>query len=260
MAEFFEMSHMTSTEFARAAKTLRLALLPVGATEQHGPNLTLATDHVIAHRLCRKLAERLHPAAVVVPPIPFGFSHHHTGFAGTITLSPETFTAICMDTARSLQRNGLSHVLIVNGHNGNTSVLNVIASKIRYELGMQAAVSFYLAQAADRVRAHGKTERYGHACEIETSVALYLAPDLVRRDALEPGRMIANPMKYAFNNQPFCLQVPTPFDQQTENGVFGDARLADEETGRDIIETALTRTVEFVRGFLTDEAGRNVGE
>lgn len=255
MSAFYEMSAMTSTEFARAAATIRLALLPVGATEQHGPNLALATDYVIAHRLAQKLAERLHPAAVVVPPIPFGFSHHHTGFAGTITLSPETLTAVCMDTARSLRNNGIRHLLLVNGHNGNTGVLNVIASRVRYELDMHAAVAFYFAQAADRVKAHGKTERYGHACEIETSVALYLAPELVRRDALEPGRMRPQTIPHAFNNQPFFLQMPMPFHEQTENGVFGDAQLADEAIGRDIVETALTRTVAFVHGFLQDAAG-----
>jgi creatinine amidohydrolase len=252
----YEMSEMTSTEFATAAETIRIALLPVGATEQHGPNLALGTDHVIAHRLARKLAERLHPEAVVLPPIPFGFSHHHTGFAGTMTLSPETFTAICMDSARSLKNNGIRHLVLVNGHNGNTGVLNVIASKIHYELDMHAAVSFYFAQAADRVRAHAKTERYGHACEIETSVALYLAPELVRRDALQPGRMRPQNIPHAFNNQPFFLHMPKPFHEQTENGVFGDARFASEEIGRDIVETAVTRTLAFVRGFLGDAAGR----
>lgn len=251
MSQHYELSEMTSVEVREALKSIDLALIPVGATEQHGPNLAVSTDYMAAHRLAQRLAQRIHPRAVVVPPIPFGFSHHHTGFAGTITLSPETFTAICMDTAKSLKGNGIKHVIFVNGHMGNTALLNVITNKVYYELGIKAATSFYFAQAADRVKAHGKTPRFGHACEIETSVLLYLAPELVRRDRLEPGAMIDTGLRYAFNNQPFALQVPMPFDQQTENGVFGDARLASDEIGRDIIETTIERTIEFIETFVT---------
>ncbi len=235
MSAFYEMSRMTSTEFARAAATIRLALLPVGATEQHGPNLALATDYVIAHRLAQKLAERLHPeAAVVVPPIPFGFSHHHIGFAGTITLSPETLTARVHGYGRSLQQNGISHLLLVNGHNGNTGVLNVIASRIRYELDMHAAVAFYFAQAADRVKAHGKTERYGHACEIETSVALYLAPELVR-----PRRAGAG--AHAAEDDPARLQQPAvlPADADALSPADGERRVR-RRTARRLRRSAAT--------------------
>lgn len=252
MPEHYEMSEMTSPEFREAAKTIKLALIPVGATEQHGPHLALATDYAVAHRLSQRLAERLHPRAVVVPPIPFGFSHHHNGFAGTITLSPETFTAICMDVARSLKQNGIRHLLFVNGHNGNNSVLNVIAGKIHYELELRTAISFYFTQAADRVKAHSRTQRNGHACEIETSVVLYLAPQLVRTESLAAGEVIPTDRRYAFNNQPFALQMPMAFDKQTRNGAFGDARLADAEIGRDIIETAIMRTLEFIDGFISE--------
>jgi creatinine amidohydrolase len=252
MPEHYELSEMTSPEFRDAAKTIKVALIPVGATEQHGPNLALATDYAVAHRLSQHLAQRLHPRAVVVPPIPFGFSHHHTGFAGTITVSPETFTAICMDVAASLKRNGIQHLLFVNGHNGNNSVLNVVTNKIYYELKVATAVSFYFAQAADRVKAHSRTGRNGHACEIETSVVLYLAPQLVRAGSLAAGELIPTERQYAFNNQPFALQMPMAFDKQTRNGAFGDARLADAEIGRDIVETAITRTLEFIEGFISD--------
>lgn len=250
MSDWHEMATMTSKEFEAALDRIQLALVPVGATEQHGPNLALATDYVVAHRLAQKLAQQIHPRGLVVPPTPFGLSYHHTGFAGTITLSPETFIAIGMDIARSMKRYGIEHLLFVNGHNGNQAVLNVLTNKIRYELGTQAATSFYFAQAADRVKAHGRTERFGHACEVETSVLLHLAPELVRKDALAAGEMIGQERRYHFNNQAFALQVPVPFDEQTRNGAFGDARLADAEIGRDIVETAIARTIEFIDSFL----------
>lgn len=250
MADWYEMADMTSPEFEHAMKTIRIGLIPVGATEQHGPNLALSTDYRVAHAFSQRLARRLHPRAVVAPPIPFGLSYHHMGFPGTMTLSPETFMAVCVDTAKSLKRNGINHVLFVNGHNGNTAILNVVTTKLVYDENVQAATSFYFGQAADKVKQHAKTVRYGHACEIESSVVLALAPELVRTAALEAGAMIDTRLKYAFNNQAFALQVPVPFHEQTENGAFGDARLADAEIGNDIIETALDRTVDFVESFV----------
>lgn len=248
--DWYELSHMTSVEFAEAQADIEIALIPTGATEQHGPNLALSTDYMAGHRLAQRLAQRLHPRAVVVPPIPFGLSYHHTAFAGTVTLSPEAFIAVCIDVAKSMKNNGIRHVLFINGHAGNTAILNVITQKLHYEYEMQAATMFYFAQAADKLKQHAKTERFGHGCEIETSVLMELAPELVRENALQPGDMIDTGLQYAFNNQPFALQLPLPFHEQTRNGVFGDARLADPAIGRDIVETALDRTVEFVEGFL----------
>lgn len=245
---WLEMAAMTSVEFG-AAKP-RLALLPVGATEQHGPNLALSTDYVLAHRVAQRLAEAIGPEAVVLPPVPFGMSQHHTGFPGTITLSEPVFLGLCVDVARSMHANGVTHLMLVNGHNGNTPALAVAASRILYETGLKAAVAFYFVQAADRVKAHGKTPRFGHACEVETSVALALAPEIVRQDALVAGDMIALDLPLGTNEQPFFLQVPIPFHEQTRNGVFGDARLATAEAGEDIVATAVARTVTFARAFL----------
>ena len=245
---WLEMADLTSVEFAAAAP--RLALLPVGATEQHGPNMALSTDYVLAHRVAQRLAEELGPVAAVVPPIPFGMSGHHTGFPGTITLSERTFLALLLDVARSLKANGFSHLILVNGHNGNTPALGVAASSALYEAGIKAAVAFYFAQAADRVRAHGRTPRYGHACEVEASVGLALAPGIVRQDALEPGDMIPLDLPHGTNEQPFFLQVPIPFHEQTRNGVFGDARLATAAAGEDIVAIAVARTTAFARAFL----------
>lgn len=250
MSDWYELSEMTSVEFAEASKTLRLALVPVGATEQHGPNLAMGTDYVIAHRFCQRIAAGIHPQAVVVPPVPLGLSYHHMGFPGTLSFSPETFTMVCFDIAKSLKHQGIDHVLFVNGHNGNSAILNVAVTKIRYDLDMRAAVAFWFQQASDVVREAGKSERIGHACEVETSVLMALADDLVRHEALEPGDMKPVTLAHAFNNQPFFHTVPVPFREQTANGVFGDARLASKETGERIVAAAVERTTAFIETFI----------
>ncbi len=250
MSDWFELSEMTSVEFAEARETIRIALVPVGATEQHGPNLAMGTDYVIAHRFCQRIAAAIHPRGVVVPPVPVGLSYHHMGFPGTLTFSPETFTSVCLDIAQSLKVQGMNHILFVNGHNGNSAVLNVAVTKIRYDLDVNAAVAFWFQQAVDVVREAGKTERFGHACEVETSVLMALQGDMVREDKLEAGDMLPVTLEYAFNNQPFFHTVPVPFHEQTRNGVFGDARLASRETGEQIVEAAVARTTAFIETFL----------
>lgn len=250
MSQHYELSQMTTVEFAEAQKYIGVALVPVGATEQHGPNLAMGTDYVIAHRFCQRIAAEMHPRAVVTPPVAVGVSYHHMGFPGTLTVSAETLIAICTDVARSLRSHGIERVVFVNGHNGNSATLNVAATKIRYDLDMQTAVAFWFQQASDVVKEAGKTERFGHACEVETSVLMALAGDMVREDRLEAGDLTPVTLEHAFNNQPFFHTVPVPFDRQTRNGVFGDARLADRETGERIVTAAVARTVAFLETFL----------
>ncbi|MCZ8149538.1 MAG: creatininase family protein, partial [Roseomonas sp.] len=103
---WLELAEMTTVEFAAARP--RLALLPVGATEQHGPNMRTSTDYVIAHRIAQRLADAVGPEAVVLPPLPYGLSRHHMGFPGTITLSEETFLGCCVDVARSMKAHGVT--------------------------------------------------------------------------------------------------------------------------------------------------------
>lgn len=251
MTDILEMARLTSSEMAAAIPDIEVALQPIGATEQHGPNLALGTDFVAADRIARRVAAELGRRALLLPVLPFGLSPHHMGFPGTITLDAETVIRLCFDVARSIDRQGIKAVVFVNGHNGNSAVLQVAATKIRYELGMRAAVAFYFAQASDRVRAHGRTQRFGHACEVETSVLMHLDADYVRADALSKGEMKETGLAHGFNNDPFALQVPVPFDRQTANGAFGDARLASVEAGRDIVDTAVTRTVAFIESLKT---------
>ncbi|HEX7021788.1 MAG TPA: creatininase family protein [Trueperaceae bacterium] len=251
MPTTFDLAFLTSSELAQR-QDARIALQPIGATEQHGANLALGTDSLAAEAIARRLAERLAPRAVVLPTLPYGISEHHMGFPGTLTLGPETVLALLRDVARSLHRQGFRMLMFINGHNGNTSILNVASAAIRYELDLPTAAMFYFKQAADVVKECGKTDRYGHACEIETSVMLYLDERCVRKAELEPGDMIPSERAFADNSNPYALYAPIPFADQTRNGVFGDARFANREVGERIIETALDRTVAFVNGFLAN--------
>ena len=249
MSAYYDISTMTSPEFAAALETASLALLPVGATEQHGPNLGLGVDYRIAEAIAERVAERLHPKAVVAPPLPFGVSDQHLGFSGTISISSQTFQQVCLEVVRSLAHHGLRRFIFVNGHQGNMATLNILTSRILNELGLRAATVFWMAQAKDAVERHRKTERWGHACEIETSIAMALCPDLVN-EVLEPGDLIEDYGAYEDNYGAFAVQTPKPFHERTRNGAFGDATQATQEAGEEIVEATVERAVAFAEDFI----------
>lgn len=248
-----DLAFQTTTDLQRSEPPT-VALLPVGATEQHGPNLAIGTDTRAAEQIARLLAQRLGSRALVLPPLPYGLSEHHMGFRGTLSIGPDAMLAVLRDVARAAKRQGFHMLMFVNGHNGNTAILNVAANAIRYEVGIATASMFYFKQAADVIREASRTPRFGHACEVETSVMLYLDEAFVRREALVPGEMIPHERRHADNSDPFALYAPVPFDRQTRNGAFGDATYADVEVGRRIVDTAVERAADFVDSFLADPA------
>lgn len=248
-----ELSALTTTEFA--AWRPQVALIPVGANEQHGPNLAMGVDWRIAHELAMRIAERADPLAVVAPAIAYGLSAHHMSFEGTVSISAQTFLSLCTDVVVSLRRHGIKKIVFVNGHRGNESILGVLTTSLSYEHGVQAVSSFWMTQAADVIAKHRRSARWGHACEIETSVAMAVCPDIVRDADLQPGDHIEDDyLPYEDNYQPFALQVPRSFRSRTSNGVFGDARLASAEAGEQIVSTVVERVAEFVRAYAERDA------
>ena len=89
----YVLEEMTSPEVRDALADVKLAILPVGSCEQHGPHLALSTDIAASEVFARRLTEQVHPLALLAPPLKFGLSSHHMPFPGTLTLRPETLEA-----------------------------------------------------------------------------------------------------------------------------------------------------------------------
>lgn len=242
------LDRMTTVQAREAMENASVALIPVGATEQHGPNLVCGIDWMTAEAVAERVAAAVDPLAVVVPPLPFGLSGHHLDFPGTLHISAATFSAVCKDVARSLARHGITKVVFVNGHRGNENILGVLVTELTYELGIEAASAFWMTQAAEEVARHKKTARWGHGCEVETSIALAISGDLVGQH-LEPGDLVEEYGAYEDNYAPHSLVTARTFASRTRNGVFGDATLATAEAGREILDAAVARTAAFVRDF-----------
>lgn len=253
-----ELARLTWPEAREALAEARVALLPVGSCEQHGPHLTLDTDAQIAVALARRLAGDLGPVAILCPPLGYGLSEHHMAFPGTLTLRPDTFLGFLTDVVESLAQWGVRRVLVVNGHGGNVDAIRLAARAARRQHGVLVAAVMWAQLAADEIAARARSARYGHACEIETSVAMALVPDCVRPDRIAAPRLVGMPDPLT---DPPRARVDRPFsfEEWTEDGALGDPRLASEELGRELVEAAYEKALAFVRRFAEEAAPEREG-
>lgn len=174
---------MTREEL-RAVAPDTTVVLPLGATEQHGPHLPSGTDFFTVEHLARAAAERASPevAIVVAPALPFGSSDHHLIFGATLSLKTETYYRVLADLLRSLVTDGFRRIFLLNGHGGNHELAELAARDIALELPARIAAASYWTIAWDALiecQAHLGCRLPGHAGIFETSMMLCLRPELV---------------------------------------------------------------------------------
>lgn len=243
-----ELARMVAEEAGAAIASAGVAIVPIGATEQHGRHLTLDTDFAIATAFARLLAAELGAAAVLCPGVPYGLSEHHMAFTGTMTLRPATLLAVLHDIGESLAHAGLRRVIVVNGHGGNVDAVRLAARSLRRDHGVQMAHMIWLGLAADTIAAEVGSVRYGHACEAETSVGMVLAPQVVRAERIGPPDPDLPVYPHVAPPIP-RVDLPLGYETLAAHGALGDARAASAELGATIVDAAFARAVEFARAF-----------
>jgi creatinine amidohydrolase/Fe(II)-dependent formamide hydrolase-like protein len=227
-----------------------VALLPVGAIEQHGPHLPLDTDAFDAEYLAREVAAACSdPRPLVLPLIPYGVSYHHEDFDGTISINPDTLSRLVYDVGMNMARQGVKKLVIVNGHGGNAPALKFAAQNINRDAHIFTAVETGESSDAD-VAAITETRGDVHSGEIETSTALATRPHLVRMDRAE-----AYVPKFSNQYLDFSSKRSVEWYARTarisSSGVMGDPTKASEEKGRRIWEVMVRNMVEFVEALKT---------
>ncbi len=175
---------MTAPALRDAARAGAVVVVPLGATEQHGPHLPTQVDWrlalEIAQRAARRMAATGAPRVIVTPAIPFGMSEHHMSLGGTLTLDYATMAAVVGCVVRSVARHGFTRIFVLNGHGGNIAALETIITELKIELDLPLAGGTYWHIAADSIRQIlDEQDRILHACEGETSMMQALAPDRV---------------------------------------------------------------------------------
>jgi len=217
----YQLTKMTWLEVKEALATAELAIIPVGAHEQHGPHVVESCDAVLAEEMSVRLAERLHPHALVTPTVNMGVSIHHINFPGTITLKPSTLISILRDMVWSLKQHGIKKFLFLNSHGGNQSTLSVACTELTHELGVEIYYAKTTASAKTAMKQHIQSTLFGHSCEREVSEALYIAPDIVRQDKLERGQIQEGNWRLLRPGQ--AIQGTYQYEEMTSNGCIGDA-------------------------------------
>jgi creatinine amidohydrolase len=219
-----------------------IAVLAVGAQEQHGAHLPLSTDTVMAHGVARRIAEALD--ALLLPPIAYGDAWNNEGFAGTLSLSPDTLRAVLVDLGRGLARMGVKALVIINGHFGNREPIALAARRLKTEFAFPVMHLDY--PAMERIATAicdslPAAPSFYHADEVETSMMLALAPDLVRMERAAP--------EYPDFPELFGA-VPLDLSSFNRSGVFGDPRPATAEKGEQLIAGISAESVRLIRLFL----------
>lgn len=250
-------------QVAEAAKGGTVLLLPIGAVEQHGPHLPLDTDVNAATAVCERAVARLgeggDPPALVLPPIWWGLSPYWLGFAGTLSLRPETILALVSDLGASVARHGFRRLVIVNGHGGNAGVIGVAATQLA-DHGLRAAALSYWELIGEELRAWSRHDAgyIGHAGEVETSIARFLQPDLVGEvPPADTGADLAVRAATPFAHVGYAPPDPA---NEAPSGVFGVAAAGRADLGQAVIETAAERLAAFIRHFAGEDAAAGDGE
>lgn len=245
---YYDLTQMTWPEIEQAMHKVKIAIIPIGAHEQHGPHMTENCDAVLAEEMARRLAARLHPEAIITPTVNMGISPHHMSFPGTITLRSSTLVAILRDMVESLKHHGLKHVLFLNSHGGNIAVLKTASDELSRELDMNVLTAQTSASVKPILRERVKSQVYGHSCEWEVSEAMYLAPHIVREDKLEPAQFKEGIWEELRGGN--RLSGSFSFDEITANGCLGDATQASASFGEEICGLALDHLSESIRKVL----------
>ena len=232
-----------------------VALVPIGATEQHGRHLPLMVDTCWASVTAIGAARQA--GVIVTPPVHYGWSPHHMGFPGTITLRPETLGALAMDIGQSLIYHGFKHIIFVNGNRiANLPPLEITASKLRHLTGAWVGIADTGLIAREELCdiADAEPGGQGHAGESETSLMLHLDPDAVDMDqavsVIPELGTFAWPMELEPALEGNAAYSAITADDHTftpdATGVGGDALNATAEKGGQMVDAIITNIVRFI--------------
>lgn len=241
---------LTSQDFASLEPERTVAVLPVGAIEQHGPHLAVAVDACLNEAIVsRALAAAPGDLPILILPMTsVGKSDEHRAFPGTLTLSAETLGRVWHEIGASVRRAGVRKLLIFNSHGGQVQVMQIVARALRVEHGMFVVAASWPAWGLPAGLVSEAEQRHGiHAGTIETSMMLAARPDLVRAGKLANFSPVTLeherefPRLRALGAAGFGWQA----QDMHPDGACGDATEATAEIGRAIIDHAAQRLVEL---------------
>ena len=222
-----------------------MAVLPVGAVEQHGPHLPLGVDAMLIEGVVQQALPQL-PADLPVlflPPQNIGFSVEHSNYAGTLTLSPATLIELWTELGACVARAGIKKLLLLNGHGGQVSMMDVVARELRIKHGLlvYSASWFGLVDDAANQQFCAHEHRFGvHGGEVETSMLLHLAPETVHMERAQnfASTSEVRASKYHFIGNGRSAKLGWAIEDYNPAGAAGNAAAATAERGAKMVQSA----------------------
>ena len=246
-------SDLNTHDFAGMDKSRAMAVLPLAATEQHGPHLPLSVDTDIVNAV---IARSVSVLQIQAPSLPVyflptqavGLSPEHAAFAGTLTLKPETLIRLWTDIAESVKAAGIHKLVLFNAHGGHVGAMDVVARDLRARLGMLVySVNWYQLPLLD---AEGRDlnalfsdheHRFGvHAGDVETSVMLALKPHAVRMDKAQNFKSTSEQRaaKFPIIGNGKSAKLAWQMQDYNAMGAAGNAAAANVEKGQAMLAAA----------------------
>ena len=244
--------HLSSwPEIEQYLKTSKAVLIPIGSTEQHGPNGLLGTDALCPEIIARRAGDE--GGILVAPTFNVGQAQHHMAFPGTITLKPSTMIAAMVDWAESLAHHGFERLYWLNGHGGNINTINAAFSEIYHRISFDRAGSNHLplrctlrnwwelSGVMDVCRSLFPVGEGSHATPSEVSVTYFAYPEAQKRVEMTPKIAPVGPI----------------YDAEDYRRRFSDGRIGSDpsqatpEAGEKIVAAAVKAVITEFRTFAT---------
>lgn len=238
-----QLRTQTWPDAAAQLEATSVALVPIGSTEQHGPHLPLATDHLIAEALAKTAADRTD--VICTPALRIGVSAHHRQFPGTLWVDPPAFRSFVESFTRNLTYHGIDRVVYVNAHGGNVAPLREVGRRL-HEDEAAFAVEWMWDESIPALVDDLFEQTGPHGGPKETAMIMHIAEELVKSNELTTARDTGLPTVSRSTGRINGARVFYDAIENSDNGVFGDQTDATPEKGRRLFAAAADQLVNLV--------------
>jgi len=239
----FRLTHLRMPEVTEAK--FEVAVFPIGSTEPHAFHLAYGTDLFAVERFAERAVAKANEQGakcLLLPTLPISCNENVRHCPWAMSLQPRTLMDIVLDVVTTCERNGVRKVIIINGHGGNTHVLQASLRELASKSSAFVGFTEQFGLSADVEAELQETAETGHACEMETSVLLYLAPEHAKMDEAKPTRT----RKSVFSD-PRSIFFVKPWHIYTLNCGIGDPTKATADKGRRMVDTAVDRLAQALK-------------
>jgi creatinine amidohydrolase len=258
-AEEYRYAKLTWPEIEDAVDLGKVCIVPCGAVEQHGPHLPLDVDILCPTEIALGTGREIPGKVLVLPTVAYGYTGHVMDFPGTINIHFEHFMHHVLDVTKSLAYHGFKKIILLNGHGSNWPNLDLVARRTNLETDAECLPLQWTnlltidPEFLPSWRESAFPGGCAHACELETSVYMYLDPDNVREDRIANGTISYNEENSPFNWVDMFAAGPATVlswtSSYSETGVLGEPELASAEKGQRAYEESVRQLIAFVDYF-----------